>query len=97
MINKQTFDQQYASIYYFRLTKLREAILDTAKERWSGLSGKKIYSWYWFNSKLAILEVPRYVAKVLDTQPDELCYMIGTVYIHMVKKPNILNDLEDEV
>lgn len=61
------------------------------------LVNRYIYSLYWFNSKLVILEVPRYVAKVLDTQPHELCYMIGTVYIHMVKKPNILNDLEDEV
>lgn len=40
LINKQTFDQQYASIYYLRLTKLRKAILNAAKERWSGLSGK---------------------------------------------------------
>ncbi|KAG1183778.1 hypothetical protein G6F35_015260 [Rhizopus arrhizus] len=41
-------------------------------------------------------QVPRYVEKVLNTQPGELCYMVGTIYLQMHKKPNVLNDLEDE-
>ncbi|KAG1044027.1 hypothetical protein G6F43_011524 [Rhizopus delemar] len=78
-VKQQTYSQQYASIYYLRLIKLREAISKASKERWSGLS-----------------EVPRYVEKVLNTQPGELCYMVGTIYLQMNKKPNVLNDLEDE-
>lgn len=45
----------------------------------------------------SFVEVPRYVEKVLNTQPGELCYMVGTIYLQMNKKPNVLNDLEDEV
>ncbi|CAO3703164.1 unnamed protein product [Rhizopus stolonifer] len=78
-VEQQSYTQQYASMYYLRLIKLREAVLNAAKERWSGLS-----------------EIPRYVAKVLDTQPNELCFMVGTVYMQMPKKPYVMNDLEDD-
>jgi hypothetical protein len=39
ILKEQTFRQQYANIYFIRLTKLRDATLEAARERWSGLPG----------------------------------------------------------
>ncbi|KAI7817596.1 DNA polymerase alpha/epsilon subunit B-domain-containing protein [Gamsiella multidivaricata] len=36
---------------------------------------------------------PKHVEKVLDVQPGEISYLIGTVYMDMKLKPNILNDI----
>jgi hypothetical protein len=42
------------------------------------------------------LESPRYVEKILDIQAGELCYMLGTIYLEMTAKPNVMNNLQDE-
>lgn len=42
------------------------------------------------------IEKPRYINKILDIQPGELCYMLGTIYLEMPAKPNVMNNLEDE-
>jgi hypothetical protein len=39
LIKNQSFKQQYASIYYIRLLKIRQALLDSAKKRWDALPG----------------------------------------------------------
>ncbi|KAI9251191.1 phosphatidylserine decarboxylase-domain-containing protein [Sporodiniella umbellata] len=46
--------------------------------------------------RLNKLQIPCYVSRVLDTQPNELCYMVGTVYLQMPKKPYVMDDLEDD-
>ncbi|CAO3693059.1 unnamed protein product [Umbelopsis ramanniana] len=79
ILKEQTFRQQYANIYFIRLTKLRAATLEAARERWSGLPEKT-----------------EYVSKVLDVQAGKLCYIIGTVYMDMPLKPNILEDITKE-
>jgi DNA polymerase delta subunit OB-fold domain len=38
-----------------------------------------------------------YVSKVLDVEAGKLCYIIGTVYMDMPLKPNILEDITKEV
>ncbi|KAH8553880.1 DNA polymerase alpha/epsilon subunit B-domain-containing protein [Umbelopsis sp. PMI_123] len=79
IVKEQTFRQQYANLYFIRLTKLRTAALEAARERWSGLPEKTVY-----------------VPKVLDVQAGKLCYIIGTVYMDMPLKPNILEDITKE-
>ncbi|KAI8079681.1 DNA polymerase alpha/epsilon subunit B-domain-containing protein [Gilbertella persicaria] len=79
LVKKPSFQQQYASIYYVRLLKLRKALEETAKARWS-----------------SVPEKPKFVTKMLDVQPGQLCYMLGTVYLEMKAKPNVMHDLEDE-
>jgi DNA polymerase delta subunit 2 len=32
----------------------------------------------------------------LDVQAGELCYMLGTIYLEMPSKPNVMNNLEDD-
>ncbi|KAG0322224.1 hypothetical protein BGZ99_003423 [Dissophora globulifera] len=36
---------------------------------------------------------PKHVEKVLDVQQGEISYLVGTVYMEMKMKPNILNDI----
>lgn len=40
---------------------------------------------------------PVYVPRVLDVQKGKLCYIVGTVYMDMPLKPNVLVDLGKEV
>ncbi|KAI8336635.1 DNA polymerase alpha/epsilon subunit B-domain-containing protein [Chlamydoabsidia padenii] len=39
---------------------------------------------------------PTYVPKALDVQSNELCYIIGTIYLDMPLKPNVMKDLSAE-
>lgn len=39
LIKKRAHKQQYASIYYIRLLKLRQAVLQSAQQRWGSLPG----------------------------------------------------------
>ena len=43
------------------------------------------------------LEKPEYVERVLEVVKNKLCYIIGTVYMHMPLKPNVLDDIEKDV
>ena len=36
---------------------------------------------------------PKHVEKVLDVQQGEIAYLVGTVYMEMKLKPNILDDI----
>ncbi|KAI9305083.1 DNA polymerase alpha/epsilon subunit B-domain-containing protein, partial [Cunninghamella echinulata] len=41
-------------------------------------------------------EKPQYISKTLEVQLDEICYIIGTVYMEMPLKPNVIQDLSEE-
>jgi hypothetical protein len=40
---------------------------------------------------------PEFVPRVLDVQKGRLCYVIGTVYMEMPLKPNVLDDIAQDV
>lgn len=40
---------------------------------------------------------PKLVKRMLDVENGKLCYIIGTVYMDMTLKPNVLEDLAREV
>lgn len=40
---------------------------------------------------------PEFVPRVLDVQKNQLCYIIGTVYMEMPMKPNVLDDIARDV
>ncbi|KAI9595367.1 DNA polymerase alpha/epsilon subunit B-domain-containing protein [Syncephalis fuscata] len=40
---------------------------------------------------------PTLVERILDVQPGELCYVVGTMYVDMKLKPNVLEDIAQEV
>ena len=41
-------------------------------------------------------ERPKYVERVLDVRQGELCWVVGTVYLELKMKPNVLDDLTKE-
>jgi DNA polymerase delta subunit 2 len=42
-------------------------------------------------------ETAKYVDRVLDVRQGELCWVVGTVYMEMNLKPNVLDDISKEV
>lgn len=40
---------------------------------------------------------PQHVKRVLDVESGKVCFIVGTVYMDMVLKPNVLEDLAREV
>lgn len=70
-------------MYFLRLTKIKSAIEAIASEAWA-------------DTDIGGEEVKR-VDRVLDIRQGELCWTIGTVYMDMALKPNILEDVSKDV
>ncbi|GAA5836017.1 hypothetical protein JCM3766R1_005130 [Sporobolomyces carnicolor] len=71
------FSQQYANLYWLRLVVLRNRLEQRARQRWSRLQGNR----------------PRHVKRLLEIENGKLCYVLGTLYVDMPLKPNVLEDL----
>ncbi|KAI9209532.1 DNA polymerase alpha/epsilon subunit B-domain-containing protein [Polychytrium aggregatum] len=82
VVKDPTFTQQYAGLYFSRLNALRPAVLQNARAKWQKLHGTS--------------QAPKYVPKLLDITAGEICYAIGTVYVEMSLKPNVLEEVADE-
>ncbi|KAL1958720.1 hypothetical protein VTO42DRAFT_3839 [Malbranchea cinnamomea] len=76
------YQQQYADMYFLRLTRLKPAVTEIAASAWDGfnIAGEKA----------------RRVDRVLDVRQGELCWVVGTVYMDLPLKPNILDDIAKE-
>ncbi|KAF2683456.1 hypothetical protein K458DRAFT_419059 [Lentithecium fluviatile CBS 122367] len=76
------YQQQYADMYFLRLALLKKAVIQKAHEAWDDfeLGGEKA----------------TYVERVLDVRQGELCWVVGTVYMEMNLKPNVLDDISKE-
>ena len=80
---EKTYQQQFADMYFLRLTKIKPAVDKIAADTWAetvigGEQAKK-------------------VERVLDIRQGELCWVSGTVYMDMALKPNILEDVSKDV
>ncbi|KAI2633828.1 DNA polymerase alpha/epsilon subunit B-domain-containing protein [Xylaria nigripes] len=78
----RSYQQQFADMYFLRLTKIKPALEQRALEAWSEI-------------KIGDEHVRR-AERVLDIRQGELCWVIGTVYMDMVLKPNILDDVSKD-
>ncbi|KAL1863075.1 hypothetical protein VTK73DRAFT_6477 [Phialemonium thermophilum] len=76
------YQQQYADIYFLRLTKLKPAVEEVATAEWG--------------STVIGPEAAKRVDRVLDVRQGELCWVAGTVYMDMPLKPNILEDISKD-
>jgi len=76
------YTQQYADMYFARLAQLKPAVEQIA-------SGS-------FDEFQLGGETARRVDRVLDVRQGELCWVIGTVYMEMPLKPNVLEDIGKE-
>lgn len=70
-------------MYFLRLTKIKPAVEEVAAASWEGttIGG----------------EEAKRVDRVLDVRQGELCWVVGTVYMSMALKPNILEDVSKDV
>jgi DNA polymerase delta subunit 2 len=76
------YTQQFADMYFLRLAMLKPDIETIASEAWNDfeLAGEKATQ----------------KERVLDVRQGELCWVVGTVYMEMPLKPNVLDDLAKE-
>ncbi|KAI3323210.1 DNA polymerase alpha/epsilon subunit B-domain-containing protein [Xylariaceae sp. AK1471] len=82
-LNKEkSYQQQFADMYFLRLTKIKPAVDERAIETW----------------KDTIIgdEPAKKAERVLDIRQGELCWVSGTVYMDMALKPNILDDVSKD-
>lgn len=70
-------------MYFLRLAKIKPAVEKVASEAWDGLEigGERV----------------KKVDRVLDVRQGQLCWVVGTVYVDMALKPNILEDVINDV
>ncbi|KAL5395475.1 hypothetical protein PMIN06_004197 [Paraphaeosphaeria minitans] len=80
--SEKHYAHQFADMYFVRLAQLKEAVKQKAHEAWDAfeLAGDKA----------------KYVERVLDVRQGELCWVVGTVYMEMAMKPNVLDDISKE-
>jgi len=79
---RKHYQQQYADMYFARLAQLKPAVESVASEAWADFSiGKD--------------KVQR-VDRVLDVRQGELCWVVGTAFMEMPLKPNILDDISKD-
>ncbi|KAI0157713.1 DNA polymerase alpha/epsilon subunit B-domain-containing protein [Xylariaceae sp. FL1272] len=79
---ERSYQQQFADMYFLRLTKIKPAVEQRAEEAWEGT---------------VIADEPvKKVERLLDIRQGELCWVTGTVYMDMALKPNILEDVSKD-
>ena len=76
------YDQQFADLYYLRLAKLKPVLSSLAGEDWADF-------------EIAGEQAQR-VDRVLDVRQGNLCWVVGTVYMDLPLKPNILEDISKD-
>ncbi|KAJ9633537.1 DNA polymerase delta small subunit Cdc1 [Knufia peltigerae] len=74
--------QQYGDMYFLRLAKLKPAVEAIAAEDWDDfeIAGERAQR----------------VERVLDVRQGQLCWVVGTIYMDMPLKPNILDDISKD-
>ncbi|KAK5631189.1 hypothetical protein RRF57_006904 [Xylaria bambusicola] len=79
---EKSYQQQFADMYFLRLTKLKPTVEQIAAEAW--------------RDTIIGNEPAKKVERVLDIRQGELCWVAGTVYMEMALKPNILDDVSKD-
>ncbi|KAL5114767.1 DNA polymerase delta small subunit Cdc1 [Pleosporales sp. CAS-2024a] len=76
------YAQQFADMYFLRLAHLKKAVKAQAHEAWHDfeLGGEKA----------------QFAERVLDVRQGELCWVVGTVFMELSLKPNVLDDITKE-
>jgi DNA polymerase delta subunit 2 len=79
LLKERSYSKQFAPMYYNRLKQLRPRVAHSATRKWGKehVNGKPVTK----------------RDKVLDIRPDEPSWIIGTVYMEMKYKPNILDEV----
>ncbi|RWA13555.1 hypothetical protein EKO27_g1555 [Xylaria grammica] len=79
---EKSYQQQFADMYFLRLTKIKPVVEQRASEAW--------------RHTIIGDEPAKKAERVLDIRQGELCWVSGTVYMNMELKPNILEDVSQD-
>ena len=95
----KSYKHQYSNIYFVRLRALRQQVEQRAKRRWNEVAGtSQIYD---CDTSVGRVNTcagnPVFVPRVLEVEKGKLCFVIGTVYMEMPLKPNVLEDIARDV
>ena len=74
--------QQFGDMYFLRLAKLKPVVEKIGAEEWDDFE--------------VAGEQAQRVDRVLDVRQGQLCWVVGTIYLDMPLKPNILEDISKE-
>ncbi|KAJ1979224.1 DNA polymerase delta small subunit Cdc1 [Dimargaris xerosporica] len=91
LVAQRSYRQQYANLYYLRLSALKEAATTAAHDKWLSPAGGD------GSSKASPSPLPTFAAKVTNIPPGEICFVVGTVYCDKKLRPNVLDDLSKEL
>ncbi|TPX40415.1 DNA-directed DNA polymerase [Synchytrium endobioticum] len=75
-IAERSYSQQYAGLYFSRLSMLAPRVKRAAQHKWSQSAPNALF-----------------VDKVLDVEPNQPSWVLGTLYKDMPLKPNILDEV----
>ncbi|KAK6334768.1 hypothetical protein TWF718_010215 [Orbilia javanica] len=78
-LDTHSYQTQYVDIYFLRLAKLKRIVEAHGRERWDDVEVNG--------------EVVQRVDRVLDVRQGKLCWVVGTIYMDMPLKPNVLEDI----
>ncbi|SCU97113.1 LANO_0E15192g1_1 [Lachancea nothofagi CBS 11611] len=81
---ERKYDGQYFAMYQYRLKVLRERVTQSCEEKWD--------SHFELNNRRIVKK-----NKVLDIQANEPCWCVGTIYCEMRYKPNVLEEVVNDV
>ncbi|CAI4210326.1 unnamed protein product [Parascedosporium putredinis] len=78
----RSYKQQYGDMYFLRLVKIKPTVEKVAAEAWGELEihGERV----------------KKATRVLNVRQGELSWVVGTIYMDMSLKPNILEDVSND-
>ncbi|EPE32330.1 hypothetical protein GLAREA_07463 [Glarea lozoyensis ATCC 20868] len=82
LAKEKQYQQQFADMYFYRLAILKPAVEKVAGEAWDGFQIGQ--------------DVVQKVDNVLGVRQGNLCWIIGTIFMDMPLKPNILDDISKD-
>src|ERR1700722_2704084 len=93
----KSYKHQYANIYFVRLRILRRLVEERARERWKDVAGLFLLVSHENIGSCSDTGSPIFVPRVLEVLKSQLCWIVGTVYMDMPLKPNVLDDIVRDV
>ena len=91
------YKHQYSNIYFVRLRKLRDTVEQNAHRKWRSISGERLHLSAHLLSHVLRAGNPILIERVLEVEKGRLCYVVGTVYMDMPLKPNVIEDVARDV
>jgi DNA polymerase delta subunit 2 len=93
----RSYKHQYSNIYFHRLSVLRKYVEDAAQRRWKGIDSNLSTFFESTHTNTLPSGNPVLIPSVLEVVKSQVCYIVGTVYMDMPLKPNVMDDIGKDV